>query len=205
MSACFVVVASGNRGKLRELQAILRGLPFGLRPQSDFGLESPEETGSSFVENALLKARHVCRQTGFAAIADDSGLEVDALDGAPGIRSARYAGADADDARNLAKLLAELRAFPDAALSARFHCAAVWLRAADDPRPVVAEARWHGRITRQPRGDKGFGYDPVFYLPQHRCTAAQLPPAVKNEISHRARAFGELRAQMQALSGAAVC
>ncbi|MDD9807545.1 MAG: RdgB/HAM1 family non-canonical purine NTP pyrophosphatase [Gammaproteobacteria bacterium] len=198
MTAPLVVVASGNRGKLRELRAILRGLPFALRPQSDFGLESPEETGSTFVENALLKARHVCRETGLAAIADDSGLAVDALDGAPGIRSARYAGDDADDARNLQKLLAELRAFPDDALSACFHCAAVWLRAADDPQPVVAEARWCGRITREPRGDQGFGYDPVFYLPQHRCTAAQLPPAVKNEISHRARAFGELRGHMQA-------
>jgi len=198
VTAPLVVVASGNRGKLRELRAILRGLPFALRPQSDFGLESPEETGSTFVENALLKARHVCRETGLAAIADDSGLAVDALDGAPGIRSARYAGDDADDARNLQKLLAELRAFPDDALSACFHCAAVWLRAADDPQPVVAEARWCGRITREPRGDQGFGYDPVFYLPQHRCTAAQLPPSIKNEISHRARAFGELRGHMQA-------
>ncbi len=203
MTTQFVVVASGNRGKLRELRAILRGLPFALKPQSDFGLESPEETGATFVENALLKARHVCRETGFAAIADDSGLAVDALDGAPGIRSARYAGAVADDARNLQKLLAELRAFPDDALGACFHCAAVWLRAADDPQPVVAEARWRGRITREPRGERGFGYDPVFYLPQHRCTAAQLPPAVKNEISHRARAFGELRVQMQAQANAA--
>ena len=201
-SPAILVVASGNLGKLEELRAILAGLPFALRPQSDFGLQSAAETGADFVENALLKARHACRETGFAAIADDSGLEVDALDGAPGIRSARYAGDDADDARNREKLLRELRAFDDAALSARFHCAAVSLRDIADDAPIIVEACWHGRITREPRGDGGFGYDPLFYVPDHGCTAAQLAPRVKNAISHRARAFGELRARLQARRGA---
>ena len=192
-----LVVASDNRGKLKELRAIFAGLPFALRAQSDFGLQSADETGADFVENALLKARHACRETGFAVIADDSGLEVDALGGAPGIRSARYAGDDADDARNREKLLCELRAFDDDALTARFRCAAVYLRAAA-AEPMVVEACWNGRVVREPRGDGGFGYDPVFYVPDHGCTAAQLAPRVKNVISHRARAFGELRARLQA-------
>ena len=201
-SPAILVVASDNRGKLAELRAILAGLPCALRPQSDFGLQSAAETGADFVENALLKARHACRETGFAAIADDSGLAVDALNGAPGIRSARYAGDDADDVRNRDKLLRALRAFDDAALSAHFHCAAVLLRDADDAAPIVVEARWHGRITRAGRGAGGFGYDPIFYVPDHGCTAAQLEPRVKNAISHRARAFGELRARMQTRHGA---
>jgi XTP/dITP diphosphohydrolase len=158
-----------------------------------------EETGLTFVENALLKARNAAAHTGLAAIADDSGIEVDALHGAPGIYSARYAGAGASDQANLEKLLAVLRDVPEAARTARFQCLLVYLRHADDPTPLICQGTWEGRILDAPRGENGFGYDPVFYVPTHDCTSAELPPEVKNALSHRGQALRKLVAALQPL------
>jgi XTP/dITP diphosphohydrolase len=181
-----VVLASGNVGKLRELQALLAPLGVTLRPQTDYGVPEVEENGLSFVENAIIKARAAARHSGLPAIADDSGLEVDYLNGAPGIYSARYSGAG-DNANN-ARLLEELGATPEAQRSARFQCALVYMRHALDPSPLVCQASWEGFILFESRGDNGFGYDPLFYIPEHHCSSAQLSPALKNRISHRARA-----------------
>ena len=187
-----LVLASSNAGKLRELSQILAGRGLDVVPQSDFTRSAVAETGSSFVENALLKARHACRASGLAAIADDSGLEVDALNGAPGIYSARFAGPDADDRANLTKLLEALRRVPTAARGARFQCLIVLLRHARDPTPLICQGTWEGRILDSPRGENGFGYDPVFYVPDYVCSAAQLPAATKNRISHRGQALQQL-------------
>lgn len=188
-----VVLASSNPNKLAELSALLDG--FEILPQSDFGLETPPETGVDFAENAALKARYACERTGFAAIADDSGLEVEALDGEPGVRSARYAGEDASDADNLNKLLERIEPFPEDRLKACFRCAAAYATPSESPggRPVIVEAAWRGRLVKSPRGKGGFGYDPVFFVEEYGCTAAELPPEVKNRISHRAQAFTRLR------------
>ncbi len=183
-----VVLASGNRGKLRELAELLAGLPLELVAQDALGVESPPETGLTFVENAILKARHAAAATGLPAIADDSGIEVDALGGEPGIHSARYAGAGATDAQNLDKLLRDTASVPETGRAARFHCLMVYLRHAADPTPIVCDGVWHGRLLQAPRGSHGFGYDPVFFVPTHGCAAAELSPAVKNAISHRAQA-----------------
>lgn len=193
-----VVLATGNAGKVRELSALLAEGRFAIRPQSDFGVVEIEETGLSFVENALLKARNAARQTGLAAIADDSGLVCDALGGAPGIHSARYAGPAADDASNVRKLLAALADVPDAARGCRFVCAMVYVAHAADPSPVIAEGRWEGRIAREPRGDAGFGYDPVFIAAGGEATAAELEPSRKNAVSHRGRALRALVAALDA-------
>lgn len=190
-----LVLASGNPGKLRELRELL-GDRFELRAQAEFGVDDIEETGLSFVENALLKARHAARATGLPALADDSGLCVDALDGAPGLYSARYAGAHGDARANIDKLLDALRDVPEARRSAHFHAAVVLLRHATDPRPVIAEGSWHGRILTAPRGEGGFGYDPVFLDPAHGLTAAELEPAIKHQVSHRGRALAELRRRL---------
>jgi len=171
-----------------------------LRAQSEFGIADAEETGHTFIENALIKARHAAAATGLPALADDSGLCVDALGGAPGLYSARYAGPGGDAARNIAKLLDALRDVPDAARTARFHCAVALLRSADDPRPIVAEGSWEGRILREPRGAMGFGYDPVFLDPENALTAAELDPAIKNAISHRGRALAALRLRLPELA-----
>ncbi len=181
-----VVLASGNTGKLRELQEVLAPLGVTLKPQSDFDVPEAEENGLSFVENAIIKARAAARYSGLPAIADDSGLEVDYLNGAPGIYSARYSGAG-DNANN-ARLLQELGATPEALRSARFQCALVYMRHALDPSPLVCQASWEGFILFEPRGNNGFGYDPLFYIPEHSCSSAQLPPALKNRVSHRAKA-----------------
>jgi XTP/dITP diphosphohydrolase len=181
-----VVLASGNTGKLQELAGILSPLGLELVSQAKFSVPEVEETGLSFVENALLKARSAARCSGLAAIADDSGLEVDYLKGAPGIHSARYSGEG--DAGNNALLLAELTDVPEAQRCARFQCALVYLRHALDPMPLVCQASWEGRILDSPRGENGFGYDPLFYVLEHHCSSAELPPEVKNRISHRARA-----------------
>ncbi|MFP5305383.1 MAG: RdgB/HAM1 family non-canonical purine NTP pyrophosphatase [Gammaproteobacteria bacterium] len=191
------VLASRNRKKLAEMQALLAPLSLKLHPVSDFTDEAAAETAPSFVENALLKARHAARVSGLAAIADDSGIEVDALHGRPGVRSARYAGLDGDDAANNALLLRELAGVPEAARGARFVCAMVWLRHAEDPVPVIAQGFWRGRILDAPRGANGFGYDPLFHVPEHGCSAAELDAAVKNRISHRARAVAALIAQLR--------
>ena len=181
-----VVLASGNAGKLRELAGILAPLGVQLQSQARYQVPAVEENGLSFVENAIIKARAASSYSGHPAIADDSGLEVDFLDGAPGIRSARYSG-DGDAANN-AKLLAALAGCSEERRSARFQCAVDYMRHALDPMPVVCQASWEGRILEAPRGENGFGYDPLFYVPEHGCTSAELPAELKNRISHRARA-----------------
>jgi XTP/dITP diphosphohydrolase len=193
-----VVLASGNAGKLRELREILGGT-FDVRAQAEFGVEDIEETGLTFVENALLKARHAAQATGLPALADDSGLCVDALGGAPGLYSARYAGTHGDARANIGKLLDALRDVPDERRTAHFHATIVLLRHATDPQPLIAEGSWHGRILHVPRGDGGFGYDPVFLDPEHGASAAELDPAVKHRISHRGRALAALRERLPGL------
>jgi len=187
-----VVLASGNQGKVREINQLLASLGLQVRPQSDYGVTEVEETGLTFVENALLKARHAARHAGRPAIADDSGIEVDALGGAPGIYSARYAGSGASDQANLEKLLEELREVPESRRGARFQCLMVYLEHAADPTPLICQGTWEGRILFQPRGANGFGYDPVFYVPTHACSAAELAPEVKNSLSHRGQALRQL-------------
>ncbi|HMM76502.1 MAG TPA: RdgB/HAM1 family non-canonical purine NTP pyrophosphatase [Gammaproteobacteria bacterium] len=192
-----LVLATGNAGKLRELAALLEGCGAILRSQSELAVPEAAETGLSFVENALIKARNAARHTGLPAIADDSGLVCDALAGAPGIHSARYAGFDATDAANLDKLLAALAAVPEAARGGRFVCVMVYLAHAEDPCPLIAQGRWEGRIARAPRGTRGFGYDPVFIAAGGHYTAAELDPALKSEVSHRGQALRALVAQLR--------
>jgi len=191
-----LVLASNNPGKVREIDQMLAGLDLQVLPQSEFNAGDVEETGLTFVENAILKARNAAQHSNLPAIADDSGLEVDALDGAPGIYSARYAGVGASDAQNLQKLLADLAAVPDAKRSARFQCLLVYLRHASDPTPLICQGTWEGVITFEPAGDNGFGYDPVFYLPDQHCTSAQLPAETKNRLSHRGQALRQLVAAL---------
>ena len=181
-----VVLASGNAGKLREFAGILAPLGMLLQSQADFDVPEVEETGLSFVENAIIKARAASRASGHPAIADDSGLAVDFLGGAPGIHSARYSGAG--DAANNTKLLAALDGLPPEQRSARFQCALVYMSHPLDPMPLVCQASWEGRILEAPRGDNGFGYDPLFHVPEYDCSSAELAPELKNRISHRARA-----------------
>ena len=196
-----IVLASGNHGKIAEFGSRFAGSGIELVAQSVLGVSEVEETGLSFVENAILKARHAARATGLPALADDSGLCVDALDGTPGLNSARYAGRHGDSAANIDKLLDALRAVPDAQRGAHFICVLALLRHAGDPAPLLAEGRWHGRILRAPRGERGFGYDPVFFDPQQDCSAAELDPALKNRVSHRGRALAALRGQLGAGTG----
>ena len=188
-----LVLASGNAGKLLELRAMLADLPLTVLPQRELGVDDVPETGTTFVENALIKARHASQVTGLPALADDSGLIVDALGGAPGLYSARYAGSPTDDAANNAKLLQALDGLPEARRTARFYAVIVLLRHADDPQPLIAEGSWEGRILDAPRGANGFGYNPVFLDPARGLTAAEMPPEQKNRISHRALALQALR------------
>jgi len=192
-----IVLASGNSGKIRELDAMLSGLSYSIVPQSDFAIESPEETGLTFIENALIKARHAAKLSGLPAIADDSGIAVDALGGRPGIYSARYAGSEADDAQNIAKMLTEMRGVDLDERRAAFHCVLVFLRHALDPVPIVCHGVWQGRILEAPDGDGGFGYDPVFWSPETQCSAARLSKAEKNALSHRGKALKALVNQLQ--------
>lgn len=196
-----VVLASSNPGKVREFNELLAGHHIEVVPQSQFGVPDAEETGLTFVENAILKARNAARRTGLPAIADDSGIEVDALKGAPGIYSARYAGVGAGDQANLDKLLAELEGVAAAERSARFQCLMVYIRHADDPTPLICQGTWEGRILTAPRGSNGFGYDPVFFVPTHNCSSAELEPAVKNALSHRGQALRQLVAALAARCG----
>ncbi|GAA4859790.1 RdgB/HAM1 family non-canonical purine NTP pyrophosphatase [Luteimonas vadosa] len=187
-----LVLASGNAGKLREFGELLAGSGIACVPQAELGVHDIEETGLSFVENALIKARHAARQTGLPALADDSGLCVDALEGAPGLLSARYASVHGNADANIDKLLAALESVPDDRRGAHFHASIVLLRHAEDPQPIIAEGRWRGSILHSRHGQGGFGYDPVFQVPGYDCSAAQLEPAVKNSISHRGQALAIL-------------
>lgn len=187
-----LVFASGNQSKAREMAALLKPLGLEVKLQAELGIASPEETGKSFLENALLKARHASEQSGLAAIADDSGLCVDALNGAPGIYSARFCGRHGDDRTNYEKLLKLLDGRRSAERRACYWCALCLWRFPDDPVPLVTEASWEGRIALQPAGSGGFGYDPVFEVTGRGCTAAQLPPQLKNLISHRGRAMAAM-------------
>jgi len=192
-SASPVVLASGNAGKLREFAELFAPLGWQFQPQSVLGITTPEETGSTFLDNALLKARHAAKLSGLPALADDSGLEVDALGGAPGVYSARYAGEEADDAANIDKLLTTLAAvdggLADTARTARFRCVIAYVRNAVDPQPIIGVGVWEGRILKQPQGTGGFGYDPVFMDLASGCSAAELPAATKNARSHRGAAL----------------
>jgi XTP/dITP diphosphohydrolase len=191
-----LVLASGNPGKLAELRALLAGAGIEVVAQGELGIGDIEETGLSFVENALLKARHAARESGLPALADDSGLCVDALDGAPGLYSARYAGPGGDAGRNIARLLAALDGVPDRRRGARFCCVLALLRHCEDPQPLIAEGLWEGRILHAPRGEGGFGYDPVFLDPASGLSAAELAPADKHRASHRGQALMALRARL---------
>ena len=191
-----LVVATGNHGKLAEIRDVLAASGIELVTQVDLGVADADETGATFVENALIKARHASRASGLPALGDDSGICVDALGGAPGLTSARYAGAHGDSAANIAKLLGALEGLEDARRGAHFHCTIVLLRSADDPAPLIAEGRWNGRVLHAPRGENGFGYDPVFFDPILGKGAAELDPDVKNRASHRGQALARLKELM---------
>ena len=190
-----IVLASNNAGKLREFQALLAPLDFEVIPQGGLGIPSCEEPFDTFVENALAKARHASAASGLPALADDSGICVDALDGAPGVYSARYAGEPSSDKANNQKLIAALQGEPNRA--AHYVCALVFVNHADDPKPLIVQTEWHGLIQEEPAGNNGFGYDPYFFLPNQNMTAAQLDPMQKNAISHRGQALRELIAQLR--------
>jgi len=192
-----LVIASNNKGKIAEFHDLLAPLGFMPVGQGELGVGEAEEPAVTFIENALLKARHAARETGLPALADDSGLAVDWLGGDPGVRSARFAGANASDADNVQLLLERLRDVPEARRTAQFHCVLVFLRHAEDPVPVISHGRWEGRILEQPRGEGGFGYDPVFLAPEHNCSAAELSREEKSRISHRGRALRGLMANLQ--------
>jgi XTP/dITP diphosphohydrolase len=193
-----IVLASSNPGKLAEFNALLAASGLDIVAQASLGIDDAAETGCTFVENALLKARHAARASGLPALADDSGLCVAALDGAPGVYSARYAGTHGDNAANNAKLLRDLAAVPDAQRGAFFICVLVLLRHADDPTPLIVEARWHGRVLRELRGVQGFGYDPLFLPDGQHVSSAELEPVLKNHLSHRGQALAQLRARLEA-------
>jgi XTP/dITP diphosphohydrolase len=193
-----VVLATNNAGKAKELNAMLGGLDMEVVSQASLGVPEAEETGLTFIENAILKARNAAAHTTLPAIADDSGLEVDALEGAPGIHSARFAGPKADDQANLKKLLEAMQDVPDIGRSARFRCVIVYLKHANDPAPLVTEGVWEGSILLAPKGSNGFGYDPVFWVPEKGCSSAELPAEVKNQLSHRGQALARLAAHFRA-------
>ena len=187
-----LVIASGNKGKLRELSALLEPLDYDVHTQAEFNVPDVPETGTTFVENAIIKARHAAEITGLAAVADDSGIEVDALDGAPGVYSARFSAPNATDEKNNALLVEKLRNVPEALRTARYRAVIVFMKHAKDPSPIICEGSWEGRIVLDPVGDGGFGYDPYFFVPTHGCTSAELSAEVKNSLSHRGQALREL-------------
>ena len=196
-----IVLATGNAGKLREFQQMLGAQNIEFITQRSLGVDDADETGLSFVENAIIKARHACSISGLPSMADDSGLEVDALKGQPGIYSARYAGVGASDAENNSKLLKELSNVPEAQRKARFQCVIVFMRYAEDPMPYICKGTWEGRILFEAQGENGFGYDPLFFVPTHDCASAQLDPSIKNSISHRGQALRALLPHWERLSG----
>ncbi|MDY6830099.1 MAG: RdgB/HAM1 family non-canonical purine NTP pyrophosphatase [Pseudomonadota bacterium] len=191
-----ILLASGNTGKLEELRQLLSGYPFRVSAQSEFGVPAAAETGLTFIENAILKARNACHHSGLPAVADDSGLEVDALNGAPGVFSARFAGANASDSDNNIHLLEALEPVPPEARTARYHAYLVYLRHARDPNPIVCHGVWEGRILQQPQGQGGFGYDPLFWVESEQASAAELPAERKNALSHRGQALRRLVEQL---------
>lgn len=184
-----IVLATGNQGKVREMADLLVDFGFDVVAQTQLNVPEAEETGTTFIENAIIKARHAAKITGLPAIADDSGLEVDYLQGAPGIYSARYAGENASDQQNLEKLLAAMEGVPDEQRTARFHCVLVFMRHENDPIPLVCHGTWQGRILHQAHGSNGFGYDPIFFVPEDNCASAELLPARKKQLSHRGKAL----------------
>lgn len=191
-----LVIATSNKGKLAEIRPILEEAGIAAVPQSEFGFNDAEEIGHTFVENALLKARNACRHTGLPALADDSGLIIDALGGAPGLISAHYAGTHGDSTGNIAKVLAEMAVLENPVRTARFYCCMVLLKHTDDPQPLIAEGIWQGEVLDAPLGTEGFGYDPIFWDPALQMSAAQLPAELKNRISHRGRALAQLREKL---------
>ena len=191
-----LVLASGNAGKLRELSALMQDFGYTLVPQSEYGVPEAAETGTTFVENAIIKARNAAEHTGLPALADDSGIEVDALQGAPGVYSARFAGANATDADNNALLVEKLKNVPKKQRTARYRAVIVYMRHAGDPSPIICEGSWEGLIQLEASGDGGFGYDPYFYLPTHGCTSASLSAEEKNRLSHRGQAMQRLRKRL---------
>jgi len=194
-----IVLASNNPGKVKEVNELLADTVFHILPQSEFDVVEAEETGLTFVENAILKARNAARYTNHPVIADDSGIEVIALKGRPGIYSARYAGIDASDEDNLNKLIEDIKPLDKADRNARFVCSMVFLRHAEDPTPLISQGVWDGVVITEPRGRNGFGYDPMFYVPTHDCTSAELSPEIKNQISHRGQALTNLIKQISKL------
>ncbi len=192
-----IVLASGNKGKLSEFAQLFSPMDISVMPQADFDVPEAEETGLTFVENSIIKARNACEHTGLPAIADDSGIEVDYLLGAPGIYSARYSGIDASDTDNLNALLAALEGVPDNERMARYQCVLVMMRHSKDPTPLICQANWQGQILSSPMGDGGFGYDPIFWVEQHKCSAAQLSSEQKHAISHRGKAIRQFMAEFQ--------
>ncbi len=192
-----IVLASANPGKVREFSELLANCDLEVIPQTQFAISSVEETGLSFVENAIIKARHASQQTGLPAISDDSGIEVDALAGAPGIYSARFAGVGASDEANLQLLLDRLETTPEQQRTARYHCVIVYMHHPHDPMPLICQGTWEGLILRERRGQYGFGYDPIFYVLTHHCTSAELLPAIKNQLSHRGQALRALQVALQ--------
>ncbi len=191
-----IVLASNNAGKVREINQLLSDQKIQVIPQREFDIQDIEETGLTFVENAILKARHAAKESGLAAIADDSGLEVDALKGAPGIYSARFAGPGCNDQDNNEKLLEQLRGVPEDKRTARFQCLLVYMRHAADPTPIICQGTWEGRILLAPSGENGFGYDPLFFVPDQNCSSAELTPETKNQLSHRGQALRKLLAAL---------
>ncbi len=192
-----IVLATGNQGKVKEMADLLSDFGFEVHAQSEFNVSEVAETGTTFIENAIIKARHAAKETGFAAIADDSGLEIDYLKGAPGIYSARYYGEGATDKLNLEKVLAEMQGVPEEQRTARFHCVLVLMRHENDPTPLVCHGKWEGRILTEASGENGFGYDPIFFVPEEGCASAELEPVRKKQLSHRGKALNELFATIK--------
>jgi XTP/dITP diphosphohydrolase len=191
-----IVLATGNQGKVREMADLLRDFGFDVVAQSEFNVSDVAETGTTFVENAIIKARHAAKETGLPAIADDSGLEVDFLNGAPGIYSARYSGEGATDQTNIDKLLEAMKSAPESQRSARFHCVLVLMRHEQDPTPLICHGQWEGQILTRQSGHNGFGYDPVFFVPETQCASAELAPERKKQLSHRGKALQQLFAAL---------
>ncbi|CAH7139664.1 dITP/XTP pyrophosphatase [Vibrio chagasii] len=187
-----IVLATGNQGKVREMAGILSEFGFDVVAQSEFNVSEVAETGTTFIENAIIKARHAAKETGLPAIADDSGLEVDFLKGAPGIYSARYSGEGATDKQNIEKLLNAMQGVEVAKRTARFHCVLVLMRHENDPTPLVCHGKWEGQILTEEHGENGFGYDPVFFVPEDKCASAELAPSRKKQLSHRGKALASL-------------